>query len=40
MQPPANDNRRARTRADEQFVLIGILLGCMVLFIAITWLAG
>jgi hypothetical protein len=39
MQPPANDNRRARTRADEQFVLIGIL-GCMVLFIAITWLAG
>jgi hypothetical protein len=35
-----NDNRRPRTRADEQFTLIGVVLGCMVLFIAIHWLAG
>jgi hypothetical protein len=36
----ANDNRRPRTRADEQFTLIGIVLGGMVLFVAIVWLAG
>jgi hypothetical protein len=36
----ANDNRRLRTRADEQFTLIGIVRGCMVLFTAIMWLAG
>jgi hypothetical protein len=35
-----NDNKRPRTRADEQFTLIGILLGCMVLFVTIRWLAG
>jgi hypothetical protein len=35
-----NDNRRPRTRADEQFTLIEVVLGCMVLFIAIKWLAG
>jgi hypothetical protein len=35
-----NDNRRPRTRADEQFIMIKIVLGCMLLFIAISWLAG
>jgi hypothetical protein len=37
-----NDNRRwtQRTRADEQFILIGVLLGCMVLFSAAMWLAS
>ena len=35
-----NDNKRPRTRADEQFMLIGILLGSMVLFVAATWLVG
>ena len=38
----ANDNRRPsqRTRADEQFTMIGIALGASVLFVAIMWLAG
>ena len=40
MQPAANDNRRARTRADEQFTLIEIVFGGMVLFVAIMWLAS
>jgi hypothetical protein len=35
-----NDNRRQRTRADEQFELIRIVLGASVVFIAIMWLAG
>jgi hypothetical protein len=29
-----NDNRRRRTPADEQFTVIGIVLGASVLFIA------
>jgi hypothetical protein len=34
-----NDNRRVmqRTRADEQFILIGLGLGASVLFVAIMW---
>jgi hypothetical protein len=36
----ANDNRRRRTPADEQFTLTGVMLGCMVLFVTIAWLAG
>jgi hypothetical protein len=35
-----NDNRRPRTRADEQFTLIGVVLGLYVLFVAAMWLAG
>jgi hypothetical protein len=35
-----NDNRRGRTRADEQFIMIKIALGASLLFIAIMWLAG
>jgi hypothetical protein len=35
----ANDNRRPsqRTRADEQFTMIGIALGASVLFVAVMW---
>jgi hypothetical protein len=35
----ANDNQRPsqRTRADEQFTMIGIALGASVLFVAIMW---
>jgi hypothetical protein len=35
----ANDNRRPshRTRADEQFTMIGIALWASVLFVAIMW---
>jgi hypothetical protein len=38
----ANDNRRPaqRTRADEQFTLIGIALGLGIAFVAIAWLVG
>jgi hypothetical protein len=36
----ANDNRRQRTRADEQFIMIKIALGASLLFVAIMWLAG
>jgi hypothetical protein len=35
-----NDNRRRRTRADEQYDVIRILLGLSVLFVAAMWLAG
>ena len=35
-----NDNRRQRTRADEQFDLVRIVLGGMVLFVSAIWLAG
>jgi hypothetical protein len=37
---PANDNRRLRTRADEQFTMIGIVLGLSVLFIVAMVVAG
>jgi hypothetical protein len=35
----ANDNRRPsqRSRADEQFAMIGIGLGASVLFVALMW---
>jgi hypothetical protein len=36
----SNDNRRPRTRADEEFIMIKIVLGALVLFTAIMWLAG
>jgi hypothetical protein len=36
----ANDNWRRRTRADEQYDMIRIVLGLSVLFAAIMWLAG
>jgi hypothetical protein len=36
----ANDNRRRRTRADEQYDVIRILLGVSVLFVAAMRLAG
>ena len=35
-----NDNRRRRTRADEQYDVIRIVLGLSALFIAAMWLAG
>jgi hypothetical protein len=35
-----SDNRRRRARDDEQFDLIGIVLGLSVLFVAAMWLAG
>ena len=35
-----NDNRRRRTRPDEQYDVIRILLGLSVLFVAAMWLAG
>jgi hypothetical protein len=35
-----NDNRRRRTRADERYDMIRIMLGAMVLFVAAMWLAG
>ena len=35
-----NDNRRRRTRADEQYDVIRILLGVSVLFVAAMRLAG
>jgi hypothetical protein len=35
-----NDNRRRRTRADEQYDVIRFTLGAMVVFVAIMWLAG
>jgi hypothetical protein len=35
-----NDNRRRRTRADEQYDVIRILLGLSALFVAAMWLAG
>jgi hypothetical protein len=37
---PANDNRRPRTRADEQYDMIRIMLGSMVLFVAAMWIAS
>ena len=36
----ANDNRRRRTRADEQYDMMVIMLGLSALFIAAMWLAG
>ena len=36
----SNDNRRPRTRADEQFMLIVITLSAAVLFIVIRWFGG
>ena len=35
-----NDNRRRRTRADEQYDMMVIMLGLSVLFVAIMWLVG
>jgi hypothetical protein len=35
-----NDNRRRRTRADEQYDVMMISLGLSALFIAAMWLAG
>ena len=36
----ANDNRRRRTPADAAYDRMVFMLGAMVLFIALTWLAG
>jgi hypothetical protein len=33
----SNDNRRRRTRADEQYDVMVIMLGLSVLFVAIMW---
>jgi hypothetical protein len=35
-----NDNRRRRTRVDEQYDMMVIMLGLSALFIAAMWLAG
>jgi hypothetical protein len=35
-----NDNRRRRTRADEQYDMMVIMLGLSALFIAAMWLAS
>jgi hypothetical protein len=36
----SNDNRRRRTRADEQYEVMVIALGLSVLFITAMWLAS
>jgi hypothetical protein len=36
----SNDNRRRRTRADEQYDVMVIMLGLSVLFVAIMWIAS
>jgi hypothetical protein len=35
-----NDNRRRRTRADEQYGIMVIMLGLSALFVAAMWLAS
>jgi hypothetical protein len=35
-----NDNRRRRTRADEQYDTMVIMLGLSALFVAAMWLAS
>jgi hypothetical protein len=36
----ANDNRRQRTRADEAYARMVIMLGASVLFVTAMWLAS
>jgi hypothetical protein len=36
----ANDNRRRRMPADEQYDVMVIMLGCMLLFVVAMWVAS